>query len=95
MPIPVYPTKHRKLTIEFKASPGDNVKVKNYKRKGIWETGTCTSTSIGIIPYPELKTFGQYVVSYRVKLDRVGNTARPLYLHVRDDGIENINIPMP
>lgn len=90
MPIPIIKTKNRKLKIEFKAAPGEAVKVKNYRRKDIWEEGTCIGTTVKIKQYTELtETIGDhYRVSYDVLLDRKSNAGNNLFLTVGNAGIE-------
>ena len=37
-----------KITVEIECLPGDKVMVQNYRRKDIWESGTCTSVEIRV-----------------------------------------------
>lgn len=70
-----------KITIEYVAGTGDMVDVKNYRRKGAYESGTVVGVTVKMNSYDTKKP---YHVFYEVRLTRKSATGNLLFLTVGD-----------
>jgi len=72
-----------KITVKYKANPGEKVLVQNYKSKfKPWESGVVRDVEISIDRH------SGYRISYRVCLDREAPSGGLLFLTVGDSGIK-------
>lgn len=71
-----------KLFISYKAEEGQNVSVKNYRKKPAqWETGTVNHVEA------KIRKAGQYWVQYQVMLDRTTPTGKYIFITVGSEDI--------